>query len=450
MVNKFLRKVTGIVLVAFSAFFVTGCAAFSSYSKEVRPGLNKMDDGNFESASEWFEKRKSDEDRSLGLIESGRAAQLAGNRKLSKKNFEEAIERFEYREMEADVTSKKIGEQATAILVNDNTIDYRVRGYEKVMVYHHQAMNYLFDGDLEGAAVEIRRAVMAQQMELRRYEDEVEESEVESQEEEDPNESATEAVKNRYKEMEKLAEGVKSQFQNPYTFYLSAIVEEMDKDYDNALIDYKKALEVVPSNSFIKKDVERLTKNGSDKTGRDVIILVEQGFIVQKKEIAIPVPTSKGILKIAFPLYSSGGELATNFEVFGKNDEVLGYTEALANLNGLAIKSLKDEAIIMAVRNVARVIGKAALQNQLDQNSEWGPLISTIWNIFSENADLRAWYTLPSTALLFRGNIDRETEKLVLKRGSKQLSLTLPREGEVVIIKVIDVGEKLRADIITY
>lgn len=450
MVNKFLQKVAGVGLVAFFAFFITGCAAFSSYPKEVDSGLDRMRNGNFESASEWFEKRKSDEDRSLALVESGRAAQLAGNRALSKQNFEDAIERFEFREMEADVTSKKIGEQATAILVNDNTIDYRIRGYEKVMVYHHQAMNYLFDGDLEGAAVEIRRAVTAQQMELKRYEGEVEESEVESQEEEDPNESATRTVKNRYKAMEKLAKGVKSQFQNPYTFYLSAVVEEMDKDYDNALIDYKKALEVVPDNSFLKKDIERLSRNSSDKPGRDVIIFVEQGFIEQKKEVAIPIPTSKGLLKVAFPLYDGDGDVAKNFEIFGRNDEVLGYTEALANLNGLAIKSLKDEALIMAVRNVARVIGKAALQNQLDQNSEWGPLISTVWNIFSENADLRAWYTLPSTALLFRGNIDKETDKLVLKRAGKRLSLTLPSGGEVVIIKVVDVGGQPRADVISF
>lgn len=450
MLNNFLQKVARISLAAFFTVFITGCAAFSSYSKDVRPGLNKMVDGNFDSASEWFEKRKSDEDRSLGLIESGRAAQLAGNRALSKQNFEDAIERFEFREMEADVTSRKIGAQASAILVNDNTIDYRIRGYEKVMVYHHQAMNYLFDGDLEGAAVEIRRAVMAQQMELRRYEDEVEESEVEDEVEEDPNESATRTVKNRYKAMEELAKGVKSQFQNPYTFYLSAVVEEMNKDYDDALIDYKKALEVTPENSFIKKDVERLSNNSSDKAERDVIIFVEQGFIVQKREVAIPIPTSKGLLKVAFPLYESGGELATNYEVFGKDGEVIGYTEALANLNGLAIKSLKDEALIMAVRNVARVIGKAALQNQLDQNSDWGPLISTIWNIFSENADLRAWYTLPSTALLFRGNIDKETDKLVLKRASKQLSLTLPSGGDRVIIKVVDVGDQLRADVISF
>lgn len=439
-------------MAASFMFFTAGCSVFSSYPKEVEPGLRRLKNGNFDAAAEWFNKAPSKKDRSLELVEAGRVSQMAGDRKTSRKHFEEVIRRFEFREMEADVTAEKAGEQIGAILVNDNTIDYRVRGYEKVMVYHHQAMNYLFDGDLDGAAVEIRRAVMAQEMELKRYEDELEEAEeVKEDAEEGTEESAVSAVKDRYQAMEKLAESVKSQFQNPYTFYLSAVVEELDDAHDNALIDYRKAQEVVPENSFVKKDVHRLEKNRPlDVAGREVVLFVEQGFVEQKKEVSIPIPTSKGLLKVAFPLYESSGEPARNFELFSGTGRKLGHTEALANITGLAIKSLKDDAFTMVVRHVARIISKAALQNQLDQNSEWGSLISSVWNLISENADLRAWYTLPGAALLYRGRIPLETDKLVLKRAAKQLSLVLPEKGELIIIKVIDVGDQLRADVISY
>ena len=64
-------------------------------------------------------------------------------------------------------------EKLGAVVSNDNAISYQVPYYEQGMLHSYQALNYLFQHDLEGALVEIRRANLVQENALKAYQGEI-------------------------------------------------------------------------------------------------------------------------------------------------------------------------------------------------------------------------------------------------------------------------------------
>src|ERR1700733_9922021 len=52
-------------------------------------------------------------------------------------------------------------------------------------------------------------------------------------------------------------EGKKNYDQNPFAFYLSALIEEDGKDVDSAYIDFKKTYDLNPNIPYLKEDLIR-------------------------------------------------------------------------------------------------------------------------------------------------------------------------------------------------
>ncbi len=59
---------------------------------------------------------------------------------------------------------------------------YRAPDYERTMLHHYLALNYLQRGDAEGALVEVRRANQVQEQALKRRADEVRKAKQKSEE----------------------------------------------------------------------------------------------------------------------------------------------------------------------------------------------------------------------------------------------------------------------------
>ena len=93
----------------------------------------------------------------LVLMEKGRIAQLEGEYNVSMSSFKDEIDILRQREIYDD-TLPEAKITAGSVLVNDNTLDYRARLFEIEMIYLYQSYNYLGEGSLDGALVEIRRA----------------------------------------------------------------------------------------------------------------------------------------------------------------------------------------------------------------------------------------------------------------------------------------------------
>eukprot|EP00487_Bulimina_marginata_P002318 TRINITY_DN15408_c0_g1_i1.p1 TRINITY_DN15408_c0_g1~~TRINITY_DN15408_c0_g1_i1.p1 ORF type:complete len:109 (-),score=12.04 TRINITY_DN15408_c0_g1_i1:213-539(-) len=103
--------------------------------------------------------------------------------------------------------------------------------------------------------------------------------------------------------MDNVTRDVKNGFQNAYTFYLSALLYQSAKQFDDAYIDYKKALAIQPNNKYLQQDVIRLAKKqgfqqefdefkqrfGEHTTLKsshgEVVVLLEQGLVPKQPNL---------------------------------------------------------------------------------------------------------------------------------------------------------------------
>ena len=214
------------------------------------------------------------------------------------------------------------------------------------------------------------------------------------------------------------------------SFYLSALFWEAHGEYNDALVDYKKALEIHPELDMLKEDVQRVSNAMKGRPAEDgmVAVLYEQGFVQAREEFSLPIPTVHGIFSVAFPTYSLTSKPRPNsLRVLDSASQPLGETVVLADVGALAAKDLKERLPGMLVRQTLRATAKYNLQKKA--NDDFGPLgafATQLYNLVSEQADRRSWLTLPAYAQATRFSLPQGEHTLVLSTPGGNATLTVP------------------------
>jgi hypothetical protein len=329
------------------------------------------------------------------------------------------------------------------------------------MLHHYQALNFLKKQDLEGAGVEVRRANSEQTDALKRFAKDVEKAQNEAEEKKvGPRGNSARVIGEQYAQMDEVAGKVKNSFQNAYTFYLSGVIYELNQQPNDAYIDYKKALEIFPENSYLQKDVMRLAvaldmredvdtlkerfkitppaANAADGTKGELLVLFEEGFVPQKQEIKIPLPVPRvGLLAIAFPIYKDKWTPQHPLSII-KNSEKIGTTEPICDFQALAVMALKEKVPGITTRQIIRAAAKgAATYAAKEQLGLAGQLAMSVYNYSSESADLRSWITLPSNAQILRTEIEPGIHKLTLAAAGilepVYVDVEIPAGGKTIL-----------------
>lgn len=451
-------------IAIFSILLTSGCAmtsVFSPYPDQAQAykasigAIAVVDDMSVTDATlnELAEERES-ADAMLYLMERGRIAQLNSMFMESRQDFEEVIAGFEQQDLESTIEASQLGAEGAAMFSNDNAIPYSGAGYERIFTHHHQAFNYWGEGNIEGASVEFRKVALEQQILLEKYEQEIADAQADAEE----NDIDVDTLSAEFAGLDTIAGQVKSSFQNAYTFYTSAAFWEAVGEFNNALVDYKKAFEINPSVEVIKKDIARVSKKlGSATSAKDlnlpaegegaVVILFEEGFVPAKSEFKMPIPTfDGGFISLAFPIYNTEfWPVATNLKVMDDNFTDFGTTKAVVDVGALAVKDLKEQIPKLIVRQALRGFAKYQLQKQSgDHLGIAGQLVASLYNIASESADRRSWLTLPNTAQILRINLPAGQRELSLTAGLSQSKLGLNIDAEkTTFVRVVNVNDRL-------
>jgi len=438
----------GVVLLAGS-----GCSTsslFVAYPKQINPLLQDLRAGRPAASQAKLDSKVDGTDRVLYLMERGRLAQVQGNREASMADYRAAIEGVEAQAQQADVTVRGGVAQAGAIIANDNVLPYRVAGYETVMLYHFQALNYLMAGDAQGAAVEVRRAELEQRLALQRHEKEVAKAKSDAGTRRMDLGDANQRVTKAYAGLDEVAGTVKDSFQNAATFYLSGVVYELAGQPNDAYIDYKKALEIMPTNAALQKDAVRLARAlgmGDDLeelTGRfpaaaqtppspgtgSLVVIGDDDFVPQKEQIKIPIPIISGgrycgLVALAFPFYETRWTNPAPFTV-AVNGAQQGTTQWVCSTRALAVKALKERLPAMLVRQLLRATAKGIAAKELTDNFGLGAAIAaSVVNYVTEQADLRSWCSLPDNTQIGRFPLPPGTAKVSIRHGQAGPAATL-------------------------
>lgn len=462
-------SLTGLLL---AGLLLGGCASrwqdlFVSYSDQMVPLRNQLLLGHAaEALPKVRESTPGDDTYVLDQLERGRIAWLAGQDAISKQGFAAADSRLAWEDNQARYRLSQGLAQAGSLLTNDQTMAYRTPDYERTMLHHYLALNYLQRGDAEGALVEVRRANQVQERALKARADEVRKAKEKSEEAEVDGEMR-QLMSRGAPELDRLIGRVKNGFQNAYTFYFSGVLYEAAGDLNDAWVDYQRGYQIAPDNQSLQDALLRLArlrgssdelKETEKKVGRkapppakdqgQLVVLFEDGLIPARREIFLPLPisTSSGDFRtftVAVPYYdnraSDTGPLTVSV---GKQ---AGRTSSLVRLESLAAKDLQERLPGMLTRQALRLVAKEQLRRSAaKEGGDVGNILVGIFNTLSERADTRSWLTLPAEASSWQGMVPAGEVQLQLGAGSAMRTLPLTvHAGRTTLVWVQRLGAGL-------
>ncbi|MFT6692063.1 MAG: hypothetical protein ACJAXH_002598, partial [Colwellia sp.] len=253
MFNLLSKRMVVSMVVSTIITTLSGCASFEltdlfqGYNSQMKPVKAAQRQGEFVKAQNLLgERAQSNNSYVLNLLERGRLEFLAADWQASQKSFAQAYVEIEEQGNKAKIQISKGLENLSAVVSNDNATSYQVPYYEQSMLHSYQALNYLFQHDLVGALVEVRRANLVQEKALKTYKNEI----YQAQNELNNSGMTTDSLYSGYPSMASAIGQVKNGFQNAFTFYLSGILYEASGELNDAYIDYKRAIEIYPDNQY--------------------------------------------------------------------------------------------------------------------------------------------------------------------------------------------------------
>lgn len=458
--KKRINVSTVAVPATIIALTLSGCVtnnfpgAHPAKAEKFRQALNT---GDTAPTLEYLASKKKSEDQMLYMMERGRILSLQGRYPESVSDLDLVVDKFEKNDSKALISAGKSADLVQATLVNDTMIEYKGYGYERIFTHVQQVFNYLGQGKNDDARVEVRKIALEEKQLTQAHEKELEKTEQQAKEKN----INTAMLDSNFSGIDLIAGKTKSSFSSAYAHYLSGVLMEASdrlSDKEDALVSYKLAYELRPESELIKSDIERLSgpsrKSKKSKTVSaapdsdtgDLVVLYEDNFVAERTGITIPIPTPNGsAIAVAFPFYAA----ASVPSVQNLNVSVSGIslkTSEITNVSALAAKSLKEEIPSMILRGAIRVAAKYAIQDQAGK--QWGDvgnLVAGIYNVASEQADLRTWLTLPNSCQIARTRVPSGKQSLSLQSSNGLLSTVSVdiRPGKTTLVRVANVGQKM-------
>lgn len=290
-------------------------------------------------------------------------------------------------------------EQATAVTINDAMRSYLPPPFERAMLHTMMALNYLEQSDYNAARVEALQ-------------------------------------------LDELLKQQKDMRPLPFARHIIGLIFEANGELDEALIAYRQSYEAYGTNRervplLLQQDLLRLTQHLglTDEQQRyeeefklqswprqdelkqkgQVVAIIFNGLIPRKQstEINAQSPRDGQLHRISVPFYEERAPQAQSARLLLADSK--SGTELLDRLDQHAHANLKSEMPAI----IARTIARAGVKNRLVDNArDQSPLLGAALNIatfITEQADTRAWNTLPQQLLIARATVTPGSYDIELK-----------------------------------
>ena len=328
-----------------------------------------------------------------------------------------------------DRYTKSLSKEAGSLVTSDKLRPYSGTRYERLLSHYYRALNYVYQGQLDSALVECRRAT---------------------------------ALINYFKgEDEKY-----DFFGAGFLAYLSGVLFETTGEWNDAYISYKQAAEYY-RNAAEKTGVEMPEDIGhslvrlarklgfADELERyqeqygkfsprpantgELILFYESGYVPPKGEAALTfpilktddvsdekfVPTLMGrqgsgykevelayLLRVAIPNIDSHRPLFSGIEVVA--GEVKASGVLVEDVENIAIETLNAQRTGVLLRTLVRAVSKYLIYQKANKENETLGLLVNLAGAVTEQADTRSWQTLPNQIFMVRMPLPAGTHTLNL------------------------------------
>lgn len=325
-------------------------------------------------------------DQLLFLLDLGLSQHAAGDYVGSTKTFLIAEKIAEIKDY------SNLAEESAAFLTSDNVLPYKGEDFENVLINVYLAMNFAFEGNRESAIVEARK------------------------------------VDRKIHRMN--TEGKRHYKQNAFARYLTGILYEADREWDNAYLAYKKTYEIEPGFAPLRLDLWRLA---SLNRMRDEQERWEREFGLTPEELERARPR-KGLAELVV-IYQNGisPEKRPNpqFDSLPKfyprsnpisqasveiDGQPVARTEMLHDIEATAIQNLEEKYGALVAKKISGALAKEAIAIGVERQTD-SPLAGFLTRIFfwaTNRADLRSWNLLPR---------DLQIARIPLEPGLRQVKV---------------------------
>ncbi len=371
------------IFILLGLFFLIFCTACASYQTQTTGPRNLLKNGQIAEALEQFKilAEKDDRDQLVHMMDYAMALQIAGHYKESAQAFIKADKLVDLNDYHS--ATNIVG----ATLGGEEMVQYKGESYEKFLINTMNAINYLMLGEYDDALVEARR------------------------------------INEKISKMK--MDGREPYEQSPFARYLSGILWEAQKKYDDAYIEYEGAYKLDAGNPFLPGDLIRSSKLARradmnkkwksefsttadnpawyDKSKGELIVIFQQGW----------GPEKQARQQYRFPELHHVFSQTQQAKVIvdGKSEA----TQQVYNVEGVAVATLEKDFGALVARRVGGIAAKAVVADQVRQKNELLGSLTWIAMNIADRADLRHWSTLPQTIQMVRIPISPGSHKIVLQ-----------------------------------
>ncbi|MEK2643856.1 COG3014 family protein [Bdellovibrio sp. BCCA] len=365
--KRFSQRLTPVVGLFF-LLNLLGCATYQSKVQSAREALSRRD---FDKALTELKPlaEKENDDQLVYLLDYGVALQVAGKLKESNEIFLKADRLAEM------VDYQSVSRIAGSLALNEEMVQYKGDTFEKIFINAYLAMNFLEMGQLDDALVEARR------------------------------------INEKY--LKYRADEKKAFELNSFSKYLSAVIWEASRNYDDAYIAYNEAYKIDPTISTIHEDLIRSAKlarrmdtyqswkkqfpevkeqsSWYEKNLGELVVIYQQGWGPRK--VASP---NEYRFPTLMPTYSETQQARVDIE------QKSYLSREVYDVQKAAIETLRDDQGILIAKRIGGIATKAVLSDQVRQKNELLGSLTWIALNVADRADVRQWSTLPQTIQMIR------------------------------------------------
>ncbi|MCB9229501.1 MAG: hypothetical protein H6618_07815 [Deltaproteobacteria bacterium] len=415
-------------------FLLWGCASYTEKTREIR---GQYLSGKYQQALDELESSGlKDETNSALLYHLEKAVLLdrLGERPKSRQLLMQA------NRIADELYTVSVSKSAASYLVNDGVQDYEGELYERVHLHTLLALSFLQDKAKGSARVEARK-INTELHELTRQ-------------------LGTEH--NAYRE-------------DAFARFLAGLIYEAGGDVDDAIIDYKKALDLYEGPAyrpFFQGDIpeelisslyqlarrrgrktiqEHLRKGypgiiqGSggapgDKKLGELVVIHEVGMVAPKQAKEFIFSFGRQVIRFSYPYLPERYYPAQS--AVGIVPEGQGFIRAsnVADINSIAWQCLEDRRGRMLLKNASRLLLKGQLTEHA--HSQFGPLGGLAANIYSavtETADTRSWTLLPGAFYVNRVSLPPGEHRVTIRHGGRFVGVETVqvRPGSLTLLRSV-------------
>ena len=229
-----------LILIIFT--FLSGCA---TYGNDIQTALDYTQAGKPSEAAGAFKKviKPEGSDRLLYFMELGVLKHLSGDYERSNYFLEQAERIIE------DLYTQSISEAVLVAMTNPTLADYKGQVFEDVYINYYKALNYLFLADQATSRIEREELFDSSLVEARRLDNKLTKLRNEQGSFEEAEEGKEELFAQMFELFEKLLgnyidEDALKFRENAYSHYLSGLLYEQQREWDDARISYQKSAEL--------------------------------------------------------------------------------------------------------------------------------------------------------------------------------------------------------------